>query len=238
MIEVARHLVKQQHRGIVQQGAGDGDPLALTAREPRAGLAHVGGVAVAEIDDVVVNAGAPGRGNDLFVARVRSRDGDVVADAAGEQHALLGDVTNPAGQLTTGELADVGTVEQPGRDLQRIQIVKGWVDEGGPLHQRVVAVAGGDNGASVDPLTCEPQGEGARSLCGVWRDPDFDASRPAVYYARVLENPSCRHSAWACLQMAPAERPPGCLHRAMERFVSERAWTSPIWYTPERAELD
>jgi hypothetical protein len=135
-------------------------------------------------------------------------------------------------------LADAGTVERSGGDLERIQIVKGWVDEGGQLHQRVVDVAGGDNGASVDPLTCEPQGEGARRLCGVWRDPDFDASRPAVYYARVLENPSCRHSAWACLEWPASERPPGCEHRAMERFVKERAWTSPIWFTPERTGLD
>ena len=167
---------------------------------------------------------------------------DAVARADARGVPMGGDLaTSSAGAspaFWVSALADVGTVEQPGSDLQRIQIVKGWVDEGGQLHQRVVDVAGGDNGASVDPLTCEPQGEGARSLCGVWRDPDFDASRPAVYYARVLENPSCRHSAWACLEWPASERPPGCEHRAMERFVKERAWTSPIWFTPERTGLD
>jgi hypothetical protein len=128
--------------------------------------------------------------------------------------------------------ADPGTAAQPGGDLQRIQIIKGWVDSDGALHQRVFDVAGGPNGASVDPLTCQPRGAGARQLCGVWSDPDFDSARRAVYYARVLENPSCRYSAWQCGALPPGERPPGCAHEVMRPVQQERAWTSPIWYTP------
>jgi hypothetical protein len=130
-------------------------------------------------------------------------------------------------------VSDPGTRQSPGGLLQRIQVVKGWVDDDGGLHEQVVDVAGGPNEATVDADTCEPQGEGARTLCGVWSDPDFDPERRAVYYARVVENPSCRHSAWRCLDFAEDEAPSGCKHELMQRFQQERAWTSPIWFTPE-----
>jgi hypothetical protein len=86
--------------------------------------------------------------------------------------------------------------------LQRIQIVKGWLDGG--EHQVVVYdVAGNpDNGASVDLDTCERSGEGAGDLCSVWEDPDFDPTQRAYYYARVIENPTCR---WSTLQCAQAD---------------------------------
>ena len=128
--------------------------------------------------------------------------------------------------------ADPGTESQPGGDLERIQVIKGWVGEDGTLHQAVFDVAGGDSGASVDPATCEPRGTGSRLLCGVWTDPDFDPDRRAVYYARVLENPSCRYSARQCGALPPDQRPPGCKHEVMSPVQQERAWTSPLWYTP------
>jgi len=127
---------------------------------------------------------------------------------------------------------DPGTASAPGGLLQRLQIIKGFVDDDGGLHQQVVDVAGGANEASVDPATCTPNGAGADFLCGVWRDPDFDPERSAVYYARVVENPSCRYSAWDCLTLPEAERPSGCSHTKMQAIQQERAWTSPIWYTP------
>jgi hypothetical protein len=127
---------------------------------------------------------------------------------------------------------DPGTPSARGGLLQRIQIIKGFVDDDGGIHQQVIDVAGGDNGASVDPATCSEKGEGADFLCGVWRDPDFDPARRAVYYARVVENPSCRYSAWACLALPEGERPTGCAHSLMQATQQERAWTSPIWYTP------
>ena len=127
---------------------------------------------------------------------------------------------------------DPGTESAPGGLLQRIQIIKGWVDDAGGLHQQVFDAAGGPNGASVDPSTCEPTGPGADQLCAVWRDPDFDPSRRAVYYARAIENPSCRYSTWQCLDLPEADRPSGCEAPVMQAIQQERAWTSPIWYTP------
>ncbi|MCH2169139.1 DUF3604 domain-containing protein [Myxococcota bacterium] len=127
-------------------------------------------------------------------------------------------------------LRDAGTSEHPGTALQRVQIVKGWTGPDGATHQQVVDVAGNAaNGARVDLKTCEPRGPGADSLCGVWRDPDFDPQQRAVYYARVLENPSCRYVGWLCRQ---PESHAACADPNVPKVIQERAWTSPIWYTP------
>ena len=127
---------------------------------------------------------------------------------------------------------DPGTPSAPGGLLERLQVVKSWMDGEGVVHEEVVDVAGGDRSASVDPTTCAPQGAGHEALCGVWRDPNFDPERRAVYYARVVENPSCRYSTWQCLELPEGDRPAGCSDPLMGFVQRERAWTSPIWYTP------
>ncbi len=145
-----------------------------------------------------------------------------------------GDLPPGAGAPTfvVSALRDPGTASHPGGLLQRAQIIKGWVDEGGKFHQKVVDVAGGANQAGVDTATCKPQGPGHEGLCAVWKDPDFDASRRAVYYARVVENPSCRSTGWRCALAPDGQRPPFCSAGSDALTVQERAWTSPIWYAP------
>ncbi len=138
-----------------------------------------------------------------------------------------------APSFVTVGMRDPGTAEAPGGLLQRVQIIKGWADDDGAIHQETFDVAGGpENGASVDLATCEPSGPGHDVLCGVWRDPDFDPERRAVYYARVVENPSCRYSTWQCLALDPKDRPAGCEGPDVPKTIQERAWSSPIWYTP------
>jgi hypothetical protein len=140
-----------------------------------------------------------------------------------------------APSFAVSALRDPGTPEQPGGLLQRIQIVKVWVSDDGWLQQAVFDVAGGENGASVDPQTCAARGPGARRLCAVWRDPQFDAARDALYYARVLENPSCRYTALICRNLPPERRPALCADPAVPRSIQERAWTAPIWYEAPQA---
>jgi hypothetical protein len=135
---------------------------------------------------------------------------------------------------------DPGTVSTPGTPLQRVEIIKGWVDAAGQSHEKVFLVAGDpDNGATVDPVTCAPSGPGFDSLCAVWTDPEFDATQRAFYYARVLENPSCRWSTYLCQAQGidcSGTVPTGyeeCCNPAVVKSIQERAWSSPIWYRPE-----
>ncbi len=140
-------------------------------------------------------------------------------------------------------LRDLGTADRPGTPLQRIQIVKIWLAADGP-RERVFEVAGDPgNGASVDPATCQRRGAGFDGLCSVWRDPEFDREQPALWYARVVENPTCRWSTWVCIAQGVDCARPGSVPRELRpccdpgraRTVQERAWTSPIWYVPGRA---
>lgn len=114
-----------------------------------------------------------------------------------------------------------------------MQVVKGWIDADGTQREKVYDVAGdGGSGASVDTATCAPAGDGWDRLCAAWTDPDFDPALQAFYYARVLENPVCRWSAWDCLGLDPADRPASCTDDDVARVIQERAWSSPVWYVP------
>ena len=163
-------------------------------------------------------------------------------------------------------LKDPGVPGHAGTDLQRLQIIKGWVDAAGARHERVYDVAGDpDNGASVDPETCAPVGRGFTDLCTVWSDPEWNPEEPAFYYVRALENPSCRWSTLQCQAVGvnpfsetcaeDAARATSAAHESgaagdvygkccidpdSEPFytptIQERAWTSPIWFTPARGD--
>ena len=116
-------------------------------------------------------------------------------------------------------------------------MIKGWVGTDGSFHQSVVDVAGNaNNGASVDLANCMATGPGYASLCGIWEDPDFDADQDAVYYARVIENPSCRWSTRLCLSLPEEERPDGCYNERIPKVIQERAWTAPIWHESRSAQ--
>lgn len=128
-------------------------------------------------------------------------------------------------------LADPGTTGSPGVGLERLQIVKGWVDgEGGQTE--VFDVAGAPL-PGADPDTCTlPEELGAPDLCATWTDPDWSPEQRAVYYLRVLEIPTCRWSAAQCNALPEGERPASCSDPTIPRTIQERAWSSPIWVGP------
>jgi len=124
--------------------------------------------------------------------------------------------------------------------LQRIQLIKGWIDDKGKTHETVrdIACSDGlqvdpqtqrcpDNGADVDTSTCKfERTTGAPQLLASWKDPEFDASQSAFYYTRALQNPSCRWSTYDAIRLGIEPSP------EVPATIRERAWSSPIWYTP------
>jgi hypothetical protein len=136
---------------------------------------------------------------------------------------------------------DPGTAALPGMPLQRVQIVKGWLTPEGEFQERVFDVAGDTRDtATVDTQTCATSGEGFEELCAVWTDEDFQSGEQAYYYSRVLEIPSCRWSQRICVDRAvDCARPEtvgegleACCSEHHQRVIQERAWSSPIWYSP------
>lgn len=132
---------------------------------------------------------------------------------------------------------DVGTSSSPGLPLQKVQIVKGYVDANGQRHEAVVDVIDSGQPASVDPLSCQVQGKGAAQLCSLWQDPDYQVDSRHYYYARVLEVPRCRWSQQICVAQGvdcsqPETIAPGyeaCCRADHRPVIQERAWSSPIW---------
>ena len=152
------------------------------------------------------------------------------------------------GEIGTGELATrkaspsffVEAMKDPvDANLDRIQIVKGWVDETGTTQEKIYDVAWSDDrqlddngklpvvGNTVDTTTALYENTvGAAQLATVWRDPDFHPAHPAFYYARVLQIPTPRHSLYdaVAMEMESAEEFPDT--------IQERAYSSAIWYKP------
>jgi hypothetical protein len=128
-------------------------------------------------------------------------------------------------------------------NLDRIQVVKGWVDASGAQHEAVYDVAWSDGrerdpatgvlprvGDTVDPATATYSNSmGDTELHAVWSDPDFDPRSHAFYYLRVLEIPTPRWSTRDAVALG-VEIPGG-----LPVSIQERAWSSPIWFTPGAA---
>jgi hypothetical protein len=128
-----------------------------------------------------------------------------------------------------------------GANLDRIQIIKGWLGDDGKTHEKVYDVAwSGDrspgSGGKLPPVGNTVDAEsanwtntiGAAELGTVWTDPDFDADQKAFYYARVIEIPTPRWSTYDAHRFG-IEIPEGA-----PTSTQERAYTSPIWYTPAK----
>ena len=136
----------------------------------------------------------------------------------------------------------VAALKDPiGANLDRYQIIKGWLDKDGNVHEKVYDVVwAGDRkpgpdgkvpsvGSTVDvPNATWTNTIGAPELITVWKDPDFDPSQPAFYYGRVIEIPTPRWTAYDAKRYGVQPLPGTAM------TVTERAFTSPIWYSPAR----
>lgn len=149
-----------------------------------------------------------------------------------------GDLSRPpAGKAPTFLVA---ALKDPiGANLDRYQVVKGWMDANGQLHEKVYDVAWGGSrkrgkdgkvpsvGSTVDLRTATWTNTiGAPELISVWSDPDFDPKQPAFYYGRVIEIPTPRWTAYDALRFRVTPL------KGTRMTITERAYTSPIWYSP------
>ena len=145
----------------------------------------------------------------------------------------------PAGRAPTFLLA--AAKDPYGGNLDRIQVIKGWVDKAGKTHEKIFDVVWsnpekrkvGPNGklaavgSTVDVAHATWTNTiGAPELGAVWKDPEFDPSVRAFYYARVLEIPTPRWTAYDAAYFGVKMTP------EVPMTTQERAWSSPIWYTP------
>ena len=165
-------------------------------------------------------------------------DTDPAALGYGKGVAMGSDLPAPGAGMAPGFI--IWAMKDPqGVNLQRVQVVKGWLEQGGTREQVYDAVCADglspdpatrrcpDNGATVDLRDCSVSADkGAVELKTLWRDPDFDPRQPAFYYLRVLENPSCRWTTWEALREGTQ------LFEDIAPTIQERAWSSPIWYNP------
>jgi hypothetical protein len=177
-------------------------------------------------------------GFDFEAADARNRQPAVIGYSKGVP--MGGDLREaPAGKAATFLVA---ALKDPmGANLDRIQIVKGWLDAQGELHERVYDVAwagtrkpGTDGklppvGNTVDVANATWTNTiGDPELITVWRDPDFNAGQRAFYYARVLEIPTPRWTAYDAKYFGVKPDP------KIPMTLQERAYTSPIWYAPAK----
>ena len=170
-------------------------------------------------------------------------DGAIVDDrnavaVATEGGVPMGSTLRPAETETASPTFFVwAAADSMSAPLQRVQVIKGWIDADGETHESVrdVVCADGlevdpntlrcpDNGASVDITSCQTLGEsGAGQLLAAWQDKDFDASQDAFYYVRAIQNPTCRWSTYDAIRLGREPDP------RVPATISERAWSSPIW---------
>ena len=136
----------------------------------------------------------------------------------------------------------VAALKDPiGANLDRYQIVKGWHDAQGKLHEKVYDVAWSDGRKPGKDGKLPPVGNtvdvkeatwtnsiGASELIAVWKDPDFDPKQRAFYYGRVIEIPTPRWTAYDVKFFKLKDVDP-----KIPMVTQERAYTSPIWYTPQ-----
>jgi hypothetical protein len=150
-----------------------------------------------------------------------------------------GELKGPASTGTGIKLLISAMKDPKGANLDRVQVIKGWVDADGASREKIFDVAWSGERLPLPDGSLPPVGNtvdearasysdsiGAAQLATVWEDPEFDPSQRAFYYVRVLQIPTPRHSLLdaVALKIPPPQKYPTA--------IQERAYSSPVWYTP------
>ncbi len=162
-----------------------------------------------------------------------------LADAGYKKGVPMGGDLKPAAPGRVPTFLVAALKDPQGANLDRIQIVKGWLDASGTAQERVYDVAwAGDRkldakgklppvGNTVDVARATYTNTiGAAELSAAWKDPDFQPGQRAFYYARVIEIPTPRWTAYDQARFGVK------MSDDVPMQQQERAWTSPIWYSP------
>ncbi|MFT6750911.1 MAG: hypothetical protein ACJA2O_001092 [Candidatus Azotimanducaceae bacterium] len=150
-----------------------------------------------------------------------------------------GDLLRPSNETQIPQLLIRATRDPKGANLDRVQVIKGWVDTNNTSREKIFNVSWSDNrqlggdgdlpdvGTTVnEAIPSYTNSIGSSEFSTLWTDPEFSVEQRAFYYVRVLQIPTPRHSLYdaIALQRDVQEEAPAT--------IQERAYTSPIWYTP------
>ncbi len=247
--KVGVHDALPQRRGSVPVGELDGMPTYRHVYRTNYGASGIAGVWAEENTREAIFAAFRRKetfGTSGTRIRLRMFAGYGLPADLHEREDMGADVDGVAqgGDLTDGDgapsLAVVALADPRAAPLQRLQVVKGWIEDG-QERERVFDIACSDglavdpethrcpdNGATVDVATCAISADvGASQLGATWTDPTWDGASHVFYYARVLENPTCRWSTWDAIKAGVA------LRLGLPETIQERAWTSPVWVRGE-----
>jgi hypothetical protein len=170
-----------------------------------------------------------------------TRDDDFVEKAYKAGVPMGGDLPSKPGKASAPTFAVWALKDPESGNLDRIQVIKGFINQWGRADEKIYVLALSDNRkADANTGIVPPVGNtvdiekatytndiGDTQLSAVWTDPDFDPEQKAVYYVRVLEIPTPR---WTTYDAVRNKLP---LPTDVPAIIQERAWSSPIWYTPE-----
>jgi hypothetical protein len=163
---------------------------------------------------------------------------DFISIAYAKGVAMGSDLPSKPQDVSAPGFAIMAAKDANSGNLDRVQIIKVWLDSDGKSQEKIFEVAhSGQRFINAETNKLEPVGNtvdladasyqntiGSKQLTSLWQDPQFNAQQQAVYYARVLEIPTPRWSTYDAAKLGVKAPEPST--------IQEMAWSSPIWYAP------
>ena len=172
-----------------------------------------------------------------------ARSGSMQKEGYARGVPMCGVLPSPGPAGTAPRFWVTALKDPKGANLDRVQVIKGWLDAAGQTHEKIYDIAWSDGRVpnaegvlppvaatvNLDKATYTDE-SGSAQLGAVWQDPDFNPAESSFYYVRVIQVPTPRHSLYDALALGldPAET-------KQPATIQERAYTSPIWYRPDSA---